>query len=646
MKTLLRFLAGLAVLSPLGLVRARAEVTRVEIASRADLGASGYEKITGTLHFAVDPQKAVNRVIADLDLAPRNASGRVEFKADLYILKPKDPRSGNGAALLEVSNRGGRGMLSGFNRGATADPATEADLGDRFLMREGFTLVWVGWEFDVPRAPRLLGIDVPVATDAGKPISGVVQARFTLDAPAAEFTVADLAAYPPSDPAGADARLTVRATALDAEGTEIPRTRWKLSANRTLTLEGGFEAGRVYEVFYRASNPPVAGLGLAALRDTAAWLKHADATASLAPVRHVHAFGSSQSGRVLRDFLYHGCNTDERDRPVFDGVWAHIAGASRIDLNRRWALPRSQGQFAATTFPFSDAAQIDPISGANEGLLENARAKHAPKIFYTNTPVEYWGGGRVAALTHTDPAGTRDMALPENVRSYLLAGAQHGPGRFPPVAATTAQQRANPLDYWWAMRALLPALHRWVKDGVAPPPSALPTLREGTLVPASAVAFPELAGVASPRRAAGGMRARHALLAEDKGAGARLPLLVPQVDADGNERAGVHLPDLAVPLATYTGWNFRREASGPPIDFVALAGAWIPFPATRAAQAAAKDPRRAIAERYASREEYLKKIEAESAGLVTRGFLRAEDVAAIARRAGEQWDLVVGAPAR
>lgn len=618
-------------------VLASAEVTRVEIATRTDVGASGYEKIVGTVHFAIDPKLAGNRVIVDLDRAPINADGRVEFSSDLYILKPKDARAGNGAALLEVSNRGGRGLVSSFNRGGTRDPATEADLGDRFLMREGFTLVSVGWEFDVPRTSGLMRIEVPVATEGGKPISGVVHAAFVLDAVAREYTVSDLAAYVPSDPDGQDSRLTVRAAAMEAQGTEIPRTRWRLNG-RAIVLEGGFEAGKVYEIFYRATNPPVAGLGFAALRDTAAWLKHQPD--ALAPARFVYAFGSSQSGRFLRDFLYQGFNTDERNRPAVDAVWAHIAGAARIDLNRRWSLPRELGAYSATAFPFADSVQSDPVSGARDGLLDNPRSTHAPKIFYTNTAVEYWGGGRVAALTHTDPTGAADIALPENVRSYFLAGAQHGPGRFPPAAATTTEQRANPLDYWWSMRALLPALHRWVKDGVAPPASAIPTLREGTLVPVATVAFPALAGVASPRALTAGSRAENSYLAKKGGAGAAMPLLVPQVDADGNDRAGIRLPDVAVPLATYTGWNFRRPASGAPVDLVALVGSWIPLPATRATGAAANDPRRSVEERYASRAEYLDKVKAAAGALVTQGFLLEGDVAPILQRAGAQWDLV------
>ena len=256
-------------------------------------------------------------------------------------------------------------------------------------------------------------------------------------------------------------------------------------------------AGHDVRGSYRAANPPVAGLGFVAIRDTAAWLKHQPD--ALAPVRYAYGFGSSQSGRFLRSFLYEGFNTDERDRQVFDAVFAHIAGASRINLNERWSTPVGLGAYNATAFPFADAGLADPVSGARDGLLANSRmGAHAPKVFYTNTPVEYWGVGRVAALVHTNPEGTADLPLPENVRFYFIAGTQHSPSRFPP-AVTNGQQEDNAVDYWWTMRALLMAMHKWVKEGVAPPPSQYPRLQDRTLVPAASVAFPAIP--ASRRRA-------------------------------------------------------------------------------------------------------------------------------------------------
>jgi len=615
---------------------ARGEVARVEIARRADVGASGYEKIVGRIHFAVDPQDPHNRIVVDLEKAPVNRSGRVEFSSDLYILSPKAPR-GNGAALVEVLNRGRKLMLEGFNRSVSPDPEAESELGDGFLMRFGYTLVWVGWEFDLDDQPPAMRIQVPIATDRGTAITGVVRAAFTPNARATEFPVTDLSKYDASDPDGPESQLTVRPKMFGTRGEPIPRSRWRVRGH-TVTLDSGFEPGKTYEISYRASNPPVAGLGLVALRDTTAWLKHQPEAA--APVRYAYGFGVSQSGRVLRDFMYQGFNTDEHDRQVFDGVLSHIAGASRISLNERWAKPIAGGASGAASFPFADASVRDPVSGAREGLLDNNRmGGHAPKVFYTNTPVEYWGS-RAAALVHTTPAGTADLRLPENVRVYFIAGTQHVPSRFPPVV-TNGQQTDNAVDYWWTMRALLLAMHKWVKEGVAPPPSLYPRLQDHTLVPAAAIAFPAVPGVSSPRSLTAGERIANPLLPGGAGGGAPLPLLVPQVDEDGNERAGIRLPDVAVPLATYTGWNFRQPAIGAPGELVSLLGSSIPFSATRAAREATKDPRKSIEERYRTRDEYLARVGEALDALVMKGYLIYDDGPRILQRATDQWDLLV-----
>jgi hypothetical protein len=617
-----------------------AEVTRVEIARRADVGSSGYEKIVGTIHFAVDPKDPHNQMVVDLDKAPVNRSGRVEFSSDLYILRPKAPR-GNGVALVDILNRGNKVVLNGFNRGGSPDPETENDLGDRFLMRFGYTIVWVGWEFDVPDRPVAMRIHVPVAMDHEKPITGVVRAAWTASTRATEFVVTDLAKYEASDPDGADSALLAcpRMTTDICEG--LRRDKWRVKGY-TVTLDSGFEPGTTYRVSYRAANPPVAGLGFVAIRDTTAWLKHEPAAA--APVRSTYGYGSSQSGRFLRSFLYEGFNTDEHDRQVFDGVMAHIAGASRLRLNERWATPVSLGAYDATAFPFADASVRDPISGAQEGLLDNGRiGRHAPKVFYTNTPVEYWGLGRAAALVHTSPDGTVDLALPDNVRVYFIAGTQHSPSRFPP-AVTSGQQADNAVDYWWTMRALLLAMHKWVKEGVAPPPSQYPRLQDHTLVPGSNLSFPAIDGVAPPPRSTG-QRVANSLLPRFQGtgggaAGSPLPFLVPDVDEDGNEGAGIRLPQIAVPLATYTGWNFRRPAIGAPGELVSLLGSTIPFPATRAAREKAKDPRRSIEERYRSRDEYLARVEQVLDALVIKGYLVYDDGPRILQRASDEWDLI------
>lgn len=617
---------------------ARAEVTRVDVALRADVGMSGYEKIVGTIHFAVDPKHPRNRGVVDLDKAPVNEKGLVEFSSDLYILRPK-ATSGNGVALVDILNRGNKIVLNGFNRGGSPDPATENDLGDKFLMRFGYTIVWIGWEFDVGTRANAMRIHVPVATDHGKQITGIVSAKWTSNTAEKSFVIGDLAVYDAVDPNGADTALHVCPAMLARACTAVPRDQWSVTGH-TVRLNSGFEPGATYKVSYRAANPPVAGLGFVAIRDAASWLKHQPD--AIAPVRYAYAYGSSQSGRFLRSFLYEGFNTDEHDRPVLDAVMAHIAGAARIDLNVRWSKPTTLAVYDATSFPFADARLKDPVSGERDGELDNARSDgHVPKIFYTNTPVEYWGIGRVAALIHTSPDGASDLTLPDNVRFYFIAGTQHSPARFPP-GVNNGQQPDNSVDYWWTMRALLLAMNRWVKDDLAPPPSQHPRLKDKTLVSAPDVAFPTIPGVTSPSRLTAGARSRNPWLPRGAAAAsAPLPLLVPQVDEDGNERSGIRLPDVAVPLATYTGWNFRNRSIGAPNELVSLLGSSIPFPATRAAREAAHDPRRSIEERYRSKDDYLARVEQAAESLVKERYLLIDDVPRILQRADDTWDSLV-----
>jgi hypothetical protein len=362
---------------------------------------------------------------------------------------------------------------------------------------------------------------------------------------------------------------------------------------------------------------------------------------AVAPAKYVYAHGQSQTGRFMREFLYLGFNADERERLVFDGVIAHIAGAARIDINRRGATPTAGNAFVGT-FPFSDRAQRDPVTGATEGLLENDRARrHQPKLILTNTGVEYWiDTGRAAALVHTTPDGTRDAALGDNVRAYLFAGAQHTPGAFPPPAGGRGQQSANPIDYTLSLRALLVGLDSWVREGKTPPASRHPRIADRTLVRAQDVAFPAIPGVQSPRLVATARRASNALLPSNGGEGAAQPLLVSQVDADGNDVAGIRLPEVAVPLATYTGWNFRNPAIGGATRLLGNTGSYIPFARTRAERETRRDPRVSIEERYPDRAAYMAKVRAVTDGLVRDRYMLAEDVDAALTRAGEHWDLL------
>jgi hypothetical protein len=606
-------------------VSSSAEVVRVEVTGRQDVPQYGYEQITAKVRFAVDPKDPRNAVIADINKAPKNADGKVEFSADLLALRPKSS-AGNGVALIDVVNRGNTTAFR-LNRTAGADR-----IGDGFLLKQGFTIICVGWEFDVPTRNGAIRIDVPVATDGGAPITGTIRASFTPDRRDATYTLTAAAAYPPMDAGDPAATLSVR-DGLSTKVAMIARSEWTIAGN-VITMQKGFEPGRNYEVTYKASNPPISGLGLAAVRDLTSHAKYV----AQQPVKYAIALGVSQSGRFLRTFLYNGMNTDEKGRQVFDGVMAHIAGGARLDVNRRWATPTGLGTYAATAFPFADAAQKDPVSGVTDGLLDNPRGRtNQPKIFYTNTGVEYWGGGRSAALIHTTADGGKDITLPANVRAYLFAGNQHGPSAFPPPEGQ-GQQKANPTDYWWNMRALVVAMQKWVTDGTMPPPSQYPRLSGGTLVRAAAVSFPAIPGVQSPKTLTAGSRMSLELLPGSAGAGAPLPFLVPQVDADGNERSGIRLPEVSVPLATYTGWNFRNSRIGGTDQLVSLLGSYVPFAQTKAEREAKHDPRPSIEERYTSRDQYMDMINKAAAALVTDGYLLADDVPTVTKRAADHWE--------
>lgn len=615
MPFLSRFLASLCLAS----LTTHAAVVRVEITERSNIPKSGYEQITGKLHFEIDPKLPGNAVIADVDLAPVNASGKVSFVADLRLWKPKEASRSNGAAWVEIPNRGGKSSL----------PA--------LMMAQGFTMLNVGWEFDV--SADKLRLEVPKARNKdGSPIRGVVSAVFTPDKRADEQTLTDLIDYPPVDIEGADSRLIARDRAAFPGGQEVLRKQWSLQNGR-IRLEGGFEPGKTYEVFYLAEGPPVAGLGYAAIRDAVAWLKH-DPT-SLAKVKHAYAFGSSQCGRFLRDLVYLGFNTDEQNRMALDGVMSHVAGAGRLVLNQRWSTPRSVAGYYTASYPFADTSQKDPVSGQSEGILANPRVKHVPKIFYTNMAAEYWGAGRVGALTHTTPDGKQDIALPDNVRSYFFASTSHGAAPFPPTSQVKGSPLANPVNTSPAILALRLAMHRWVTEGTAPPPSVHPKLSDGTLVPVAEVRWPKVPGMASPTSVKAGGRVRNPQLPGGAGEGTELPLLVPQCDADGNDLGGIRVPDVAVPLGTGTGWVFRPAAFGSPQDFYLLRGAWVPFAKTKAEREDANDPRPSLEERYGNKAAYLAQVKAAVQKLIEQRFLTAADLELQLKQASERWDWVM-----
>jgi hypothetical protein len=638
-------------------VRLRIERREVVLNGRAFGAAGPYEKLVGKVDFGLDPNLPRNGVIVDLPLGPRNARGEVEATADFYMLKPVDPRRGNGRLFYEVGNRGGKAMLSTFQKAAgSPDPTTDAQFGDGALMRQGFTLLWMGWQWDVPERPGPMRMEMPIATENGKPITGIVRGNFILNEHAATASVADRAhkAYAPLDPDSAENVMTVRDDPT-AKGQVIPRSRWHFVDGGTVALDGGFDAGRIYDVVYRTSNPRVLGFGLSGARDLISFLKYDTSADNPAPgLRYAIGWGVSQSGRYLRHFLYQGFNEDEQGHKVFDGVFDQVGGAGRGSFNHRFgqasrdALQYFNILFPVDLFPFTDGPSTDPEGGAIDSLLARAeRTGTVPKIFHLLTNSEYFN--RAGSLVHTDPTGTKDADLPANTRIYMIASAPHGPGPFPPASnvggGMTGRALLNPLNYSPAVRALFRALDRWIVEDVAPPPSAYPKIADGTLTSPAKAGWPAVPGYQLPQQP---LRAFHLNFGADwaKGivsveppeVGKAFVVSVPSVDADGNVRAGIRLPDIAVPLATQAGWNYRAASIGAPDRLAGEIGSYLPFARTKADRDRTGDPRLSIEERYRNRDEYVGKAAAAALDLVDRGYLLAEDVADLLKHSGEHYD--------
>ena len=624
----------------------RATVTLIYLSERVDhmngatYGTAGaYERFTGTVHFEVDPKLPANRIITDIDKAPRNERGNVEWTADLVMLRPRDTKLGNGTLLFEVSNRGGMGLLNMF----------QAD-GGSLLLEQGYTLLWLGWQNDVPKG---LHMNAPFA----KGVHGAVRADIVVDKKTSIAGLGDRDHTPYAIVDAASARMTMRDSPIGARKT-IGRTDWSFTQDgKAVQLNAGFEPGRIYEVVYQSENPTIVGLGPAGIRDIISFMKYGGGPSVMfadmkSYMKRAIGFGSSQSGRFLRTFVYYGFNADEQNRKVFDGVWAHIAGAGRGSFDHRFAQPSRDGHpmmnffYPTDIFPFTDLPEKDPETGLNEGLLDKARAENAvPKIFYTNGSYEYWG--RAAGLIHTLPDGKTDAPLAPDTRIYYLAGTQHGPAAQPRRNGT--QNFANPMDYRWTMRALLEDMNAWVKDRVEPPASLFPQAGKDQLVTLGALHFPKIPGVELPKHVIGAYHADYGPDFKSQGIvtvdppklGKPFPVLLPQTNSDGNEIAGAHSPELEVPLGTYTGWNLRSKDVGADEYLSNMIGSFIPFAKTKAERAKSGDPRPSIEERYSGKVDFLARIESAAQMLASRRLILSSDVPKIKDQAAKRWDWVM-----
>lgn len=630
-------------------------------------GAAGaYERITGKVYFSLPVLNLHNRGIVDLANAVNLKAGEVEFSSDFVALRPVDAHKGNGSMLLEVPNRGKSRIVALVDGG---DWNAEKDAGDEWLLRSGFTIVALGWQWDAA-GDDALRLYAPIAKLMGKTITGLLRGDIMLDKATDDIPLGHLnlgriggSEYPVSAPNDPRDVLTVR-DSRTAERTLIPRAQWRFAhtvngrlepSDRFIHLDGGFKPGKIYEYVYVVQDPVVAGGGFAAVRDFASYAKRA--ADAITPAQRVYGEGISQNGRFLRDFLYEGFNADENGRMALDGVLAHVAGAGRGSFNYRFAQPSRDAQptssvfFPTDIFPFTDLPEKDPVTNATGGLLDKAVAqKVVPKIFFSNTSFEYWG--RAAALIHTSADGKKDAEISPNVRIYHFTGLQHFSGPWPPAKGAgdlmgQEPQSPLPIKYFW--RAMIRNMDAWVRSGTAPPPSRYPRIDDGTLVPEKLYGLPPIPGLKPPHEASEafhldygpGWQEKRILTIEPPKVGPAFPVMVPQVDVDGNERDGVKLPEMTLPLATYTAWNLRDPSIGAPDQRVSFEASYVPFAKTAAEREKMKDPRQSIVERYRNRFEYLTRYSAAVNALVKENWVLEEDRIPMLHHAGEEWDLAM-----
>ena len=618
-----------------------------------------YEIIAGKVYGEVVPDSFGNSCIVNLANAPRNERGAVEYSCDVHILRPTDMERGNSRILYEPPNRGNKRALMFLNDAPECnDPVTLQHAGNGFLMRWGYVWATSGWQGDlIPRKDGMV-LDVPVASRRGAPIERLVRTEICVTRSGIHSQRvsghAHVLGYPAVELDDSKAELTVRMHSYGKRKV-VPQKDWKFAVESNGELQNitpspthihlpeGFIPGAIYELVYMAKDPLVLGLGFAAVRDLLSFLRYEEVDQFGNPnplggarsVETAYAWGRSQSGRFLRDFVYQGFNEDERGRQVFAAIAPHAAGGGRMYLNYEFARPvtscqQHTNQLEPELFPFAYNTLKDPQTGCEDGILK--RPATDPLVIHTQTSTEYWQ--KRGALAHTDGRGN-DISIPEGVRVYLIASTQHNAPYGTQAKFGKTQHSSNPLTIGPTLRALVVAMDRWVTQGKLPPASQIPRLANNTAVTPETLTsqFPSLSGTTCT-----GLHNRQLFLdygvevrlgvieprPGEQAGGAGYMILVPAIDSDGNDVPGIRLPWVTVPLATYTGWNLQSHelAEG---ELAGLMGSSIPFSRTLADRHASDDPRLSLEERYKNVDDYLQKVRRAIASLIELGLMLTED---------------------
>ncbi len=598
--------------------------------SFGDVGA--YERIDGVAELAIDPNSPRGKKIVDLEHAVVAEDGLVHYSTKVSIMRPVEAGNANGTLFYEVPNRGRNLSTILLNRGGgTGVPEEAKNVGDGFLMEEGYTRVWSGWQTGLSEAS--ISLSAPVIPG----ITGLSREEYVFDK--GEPVITAKLSYPAADMDPANATLTVRQNANDPRST-VPGLSFKyLSATEIeITRPEGLDSGAIYEFIYTATDPVATGLGFTATADVVSFLRGSEGHDVASPVTGIDnavALGISQSGRFLRDFIYQGFNADETGAKVFDGAIAHIAGSRKTYTNYRfskagrYSRQHEDHDVQGDQFPFTYPELTDPLTGSTDGILKECMSTDTcPKIMQTDTSTEFWQAR--AALLSTAPDGTA-IEMPENVRLYFLAGAQHFTGWSSASKLTDkCQFPTNPVSEAPVMRALTTNMLNWTTQGTEPPASQFPSVSDGTLVPLSELALPDTADDTY-------VPVFNVLQVRDHSAvppiaGGTYPVLVPQLDADGIPMGGVLDPRIEEPLGTYWGWNLRNDgfAEG---NLCGLTGAFLPFPL----EANAEDTRTPISARYTDADDYAKAVTEASEALIASGLMLEGDVGYVAERAKEDF---------